>query len=180
DVFVFDEKEKDIVVAKTSSTPSNPEVGVMNGIETADISGEDIAVFSHGTTAGTNALIERKLPKTALVTTKGFRDVIEIRRGTKLDLWDAYKDVASPYIKRRDRFEINERVDYSGNTLVEIEEDEVIKLARKLKKRDVESIAISFMNAYVNGENERKVKEILQRELPDVYISTSSEVLPEI
>src|SRR5699024_2867529 len=84
DVFVFDEKEKDIVVAKTSSTPSNPEVGVMNGIETADISGEDIAVFSHGTTAGTNALIERKLPKTALVTTKGFRDVIEIRRGTKL------------------------------------------------------------------------------------------------
>ncbi len=180
DVFVFDEKSKEILVAKTASTPANPEKGVINGIEAANISGEDISVFSHGTTAGTNALIERKLPKTALIATKGFRDVTEIRRGTKLDLWDAYKDVAEPYIKRRDRFEINERIDYSGNILVEVDEQEVIELAKKLKKRNVESIAISFMNAYVNGDNERKVKEILQRELPDVYISTSSEVLPEI
>lgn len=180
DVFVFDEKTKDIFVAKTSSTPSNPEIGVINGIEAANISGEDISIFSHGTTAGTNALIERKLPKTVLISTKGFRDVTEIRRGTKLDLWDAYKDVASPYIKRRDRFEINERVDYSGKILVDVDEQEVIELARKLKRRNVESIAISFMNAYVNGENEKKVKTILQRELPDVYISASSEVLPEI
>ncbi|MCM3739770.1 hydantoinase/oxoprolinase family protein [Oceanobacillus luteolus] len=180
DVFVFDEKSKEILVAKTASTPANPEKGVINGIEAANISGEDISVFSHGTTAGTNALIERKLPKTALIATKGFRDVTEIRRGTKLDLWDAYKDVAEPYIKRRDRFEINERIDYSGNILVEVDEQEVIELAKKLKKRNVESIAISFMNAYVNGDNERKAKEILQRELPDVYISTSSEVLPEI
>ncbi|MEJ8766675.1 hydantoinase/oxoprolinase family protein [Oceanobacillus sp. HCA-5259] len=180
DVFVFDEKSKDIFIAKTASTPTNPEIGVINGIEAANISGDDISVFSHGTTAGTNALIERKLPKTALVTTKGFRDVTEIRRGTKLDLWDAYKDVAPPYIRRRDRFEINERVDYSGNILVSVDEQEVIELARILKRRNVESIAISFMNAYVNGDNERSVKEILQRELPDVYISSSSEVLPEI
>lgn len=180
DVFVFDEKTKDISIAKTASTPTNTEIGVINGIEAANISGEDIAVFSHGTTAGTNALIERKLPNTALVTTKGFRDVTEIRRGTKLDLWDAYKDVAPPYIRRRDRFEINERVDYSGNILVSVDEQEVIELARILKKRKVESIAISFINAYVNGDNERIVKEILQRELPGVYISISSEVLPEI
>ena len=180
DVFVFDEKSKDIFIAKTTSIPTNPEIGVINGIEAANISGDDISVFSHGTTAGTNALIERKLPKTALVTTKGFRDVTEIRRGTKLDLWDAYKDVAPPYIRRRDRFEINERVDYSGNILVSVDEQEVIELARILKRRNVESIAISFMNAYVNGDNERSVKEILQRELPGVYISTSSEVLPEI
>lgn len=180
DVFVFDEKSKDIFIAKTTSIPTNPEIGVINGIEAANISGDDISVFSHGTTAGTNALIERKLPKTALVTTKGFRDVTEIRRGTKLDLWDAYKDVAPPYIRRRDRFEINERVDYSGNILVSVDEQEVIELARILKRRKVESIAISFMNAYVNGDNERSVKEILQRELPGVYISTSSEVLPEI
>ena len=180
DVVVFDEHTQEIIVEKTASTPANPEVGVINGLESTKISGDEIEIFSHGTTAGTNALIERKLPKTALITTKGFRDVIEIRRGTKLDLWDAYKDVAAPYIKRRDRFEINERVDYAGNILVEVDEQEVIELARILKKRKVESIAISFMNAYVNGENERKVKEILQRELPDVYICTSSEVLPEI
>src|SRR5699024_6369042 len=134
----------------------------------------------HGTTVGTNALIERKLPKTALITTKGFRDVPEIRRGTKLDLWDAYKDVAPPYIKRRDRFEVDERIDYSGKVLKPVDEQEVRTLARKLKKWVVEAITICFMNAYINGENVSLVKQILREELPNVYISASSEILPEI
>lgn len=180
DVYVFDEKTKNISIAKTSSTPSDPEKGVLNGIAKAKIAGDEISIFSHGTTVGTNALIERKLPKTALITTRGFRDIPEIRRGTKLDLWDAYNDVAPPYIKRRDRFEITERIDYSGNVLVPVDEAEVVELARILKKRNVEAIAIGFINAYVNGENERKVKEILEREMPGVYISASSEILPEI
>lgn len=180
DVFVFDEKTKQISIAKTASTPSEPESGVLDGIAKAEISGDKISVFSHGTTVGTNALIERKLPKTALITTRGFRDIPEIRRGTKLDLWDAYDDVADPYIKRRDRFEITERIDYSGNVLMEVDEEEVRNLAEVLKKRQVESIAIGFMNAYVNGENERKVKEVLQNELPNVHISASSDILPEI
>ncbi|WP_102273900.1 hydantoinase/oxoprolinase family protein [Cytobacillus massiliigabonensis] len=180
DVFIFDENTGQISVMKTSSTPSNPERGILDGIEKAQLKGENIKMFSHGTTVGTNALIERKLPKTALVTTKGFRDVPEIRRGTKLDLWDAYEDTAKPYIKRRDRFEVNERIDYNGNVMIDIEEKEVRELARKLKRRGTESIAVCFINAYVNGENELKVKEILQDELPDVYICISSEVLPEI
>lgn len=180
DVFSFDEKTGKISVTKTSSTPSNPEQGILNGIEKAQLEGEDIKMFSHGTTVGTNALIERKLPKTALITTKGFRDVTEIRRGTKLDLWDAYKDTAKPYIQRRDRFEINERIDYSGNVLIKVDEKEVRQLARKLSKRGTESIAVCFMNAYVSSINEKKVKEILQEELPDVYVCISSEVLPEI
>src|SRR5699024_10118053 len=132
--------------------------------------GDEISVFSHGTTVGTNALIERKLPKTALVTTRGFRDIPEIRRGTRLDLWDAYDDVADSYIKRRDRFEITERIDYSGNILEHIDEQEVKKLAETLKRRQVKSIAISFVNAYVNGDNERKVRDILKSELPEVHI----------
>lgn len=180
DVFVFNEETKEISIAKTSSTPSNPEQGVLNGIAKAEIKGSDISIFSHGTTVGTNALIERKLPRTALITTKGFRDIPEIRRGTKLDLWDAYDDVAESYIKRRDRFEINERINYSGKVLTPVEEAEVVELARILKKRDIKSVAIGFMNSYVNGENEKKVKDILLRELPGVYISASSEVLPEI
>lgn len=180
DVFVFNEETGEIFVTKTPSTPSNPEQGILNGIEKAQITGDSIKIFSHGTTVGTNALIERKLPKTALITTKGFRDVTEIRRGTKLDLWDAYKDTAKPYIPRRDRFEINERIDYSGKILQEVNEEEVIELARKLKKRGTESIAISFINSYINGANEKKVKEILQQELSNVYICASSEVLPEI
>ncbi|MFB4162238.1 hydantoinase/oxoprolinase family protein [Alteribacillus sp. JSM 102045] len=180
DVFVFDENTGEISVTKTPSTPSNPERGILDGIAKAEIDGEEIKIFSHGTTVGTNALIERKLPKTALVTTKGFRDVTEIRRGTKLELWDAYDDVARPYIQRRDRFEVTERVDYSGVVTTELNQNEVRELAAKLKKRGTESIAVCLMNAYVNGENEVKVKEILQEELPDVYVCISSEVLPEI
>ncbi|MEJ9280753.1 hydantoinase/oxoprolinase family protein [Ureibacillus thermosphaericus] len=180
DVFVFNEETGEIFVTKTSSTPSNPEKGILEGIAKAKINGEDIKVFSHGTTVGTNALIERKLPKTALITTKGFRDVIEIGRGTKEDIWDTYKDKARPYIKRRDRFEVTERTDYKGNVLIPVDENEVRELARKLKKRETESVAVCFINSYVNGENEARVKEILQEELPGVYVCISSEVLPEI
>lgn len=180
DVFVFDEHNKRVDIAKTPSTPKKPQIGVLNGIKKADVAGDEIMMFSHGTTVGTNALIERKLPRTALITTKGFRDIPEIRRGTKLDLWDAYHDVAEPYIKRRDRFEVDERIDYSGQVIKEVDEAEVVELARILRKRGIQSIAIGFMNAYVNGENERKVKAILARELPEVHISLSSEVLPEI
>lgn len=180
DVFVFNEDTGEIFVTKTSSTPSNPEQGILNGVEKAELKGQDIKIFSHGTTVGTNALIERKLPKTALITTKGFRDVTEIRRGTKEDIWDTYKDTAKPYIQRRDRFEVNERIDYEGTVLQAIDEEEIRVLAKKLKRRGTESIAICLINSYVNGENEAKVKKILLEELPDVYICTSSEVLPEI
>lgn len=180
DVFVFNEETGEVFVTKTSSTPSNPEQGILNGVAKAELNGKDIKIFSHGTTVGTNALIERKLPKTALITTKGFRDVIEIRRGTKEDIWDTYKDTAKPYIQRRDRFEVTERIDYEGNILQSIDEEEVRVLAKKLKRRGTESIAVCFINAYVNGENEAKVKGILKEELPDVYVCISSEVLPEI
>ncbi|QPQ31835.1 hydantoinase/oxoprolinase family protein [Lysinibacillus sp. JNUCC 51] len=180
DVFVFNEETGEVFVTKTSSTPSNPEQGILNGVEKAALNGKDIKIFSHGTTVGTNALIERKLPKTALITTKGFRDVIEIRRGTKEDIWDTYKDTARPYIQRRDRFEVTERIDYEGNILQAIDEEEIRLLAQKLKRRGTESIAVCFINAYVNGENEAKVKEIIKEELPDVYVCISSEVLPEI
>ncbi|PDM39742.1 hydantoinase/oxoprolinase family protein [Geobacillus sp. E263] len=180
DVFVFDDQTKNMYVTKTSSVPASPEKGILEGLEKAGIRGKDILIFSHGTTVGTNALIERKLPKTALVTTKGFRDVIEIRRGTKLNLWDAYDDVAPPYIRRRDRFELKERVDYSGRIIEKVDEKEARELARKLKRRGVEAVAICFINAYMNNENELTVKKIFEEELEGVYICTSSETLPEI
>ncbi|BAU26655.1 N-methylhydantoinase A [Aneurinibacillus soli] len=180
DVFVFDEETGKIAVTKVSSTPDNPARGILQGIHDSAVPPSEIALFSHGTTVGTNALITRRLPKTVFIATKGFRDVPEIRRGTKLELWDAYEDVAPPYIRRRDRFEVTERVDYNGEIVTPLDEQEARMLARKLKKRGVESIAIGFMNAYVNGLHEQRMKEILQEELPGVYICTSSETLPEI
>jgi N-methylhydantoinase A/oxoprolinase/acetone carboxylase beta subunit len=86
----------------------------MAGVEQAGVDLADTALFCHGTTVATNALITRNLPKAAMVCTRGFRDVVEIGRGTRDDLWDAYKDNAEPYIRRRDRLEVTERVDHRG------------------------------------------------------------------
>lgn len=180
DVFIFDEASGEIQVQKVPSTPQNPSLAVINGMEKAGIDMADVGLFSHGTTVGTNALITRNLPLTGMVNTKGFRDVIEIRRSTKQDLWDHYKDVPPPYIPRRHRLEVEERVDYSGKVLAPLDEKEARNIARIFKRRGMKSVAICFMNAYMSGENEQRMKEIIQRELPGVYVCTSNELLPEI
>jgi N-methylhydantoinase A len=115
-----------------------------------------------------------------MVNTKGFRDVIEIRRSTKQDLWDHYKDVPPPYIPRRHRLEVTERIDYSGKILTPLDETEARQIARILKRRRMQSVAICFMNAYMSGANEQRMKEIIQEEMPGAYVCTSSELLPEI
>jgi N-methylhydantoinase A len=153
---------------------------VLTGVEAAGVDLRDVALFSHGTTVATNALITRRFPPAAMVTTRGFRDVIEIRRGTKEDLWDAYKDVAPPYIRRRDRLEVTERVDFGGNVLVPLDEADARQVAERLRRRAVSTVAVCFANAYANAAHEQRMREILEEELPGVMISTSSEVLPEI
>ncbi len=180
DVFVFDESTKTTQVAKVASTPDDPMEAVLAGVRASGIQLADVALFSHGTTVATNALITRRFPKVAMVTTQGFRDVIEIRRGTKDDLWDAYKDVAPPYVRRRDRLEVPERVDFTGRVIEPLDEVSARRVAAVLRKREVETIAVCFINAYANPENERRMREILEEELPGVALTTSSEVLPEI
>ncbi len=180
DVFVLDEDSADVRVAKVPSTPRDPMQGVMDGVEAADVDLADVTLFSHGTTVATNALITRRFPPAAMITTKGFRDVLEIRDGTRDDLWDAYKDVAPPYIRRRDRFVVSERVDFEGRVLTELDEDEARALAQRLGRRGVETVAVCFINAYANPANEQRMQKILREELPDVLISTSSDTLPEI
>ena len=180
DICVFDESTQTMRVTKVPSTPDNPMEAVLNGVKRANIDLSQVELFSHGTTVATNALITRRFPKSAMVTTKGFRDVIEIRDGTKDDLWDAYSDVSGPYIRRRDRFEVTERVDYAGNIVTELDEDEARKLGRLLKKRGADTVAVCFVNSYANAANEIRMREILSEELPGASISTSAEVLPEI
>src|ERR687888_1361374 len=128
DICILDESEGSIEVAKVPST-ADPIDAVVAGVVEAGIDLRDVVVFTHGTTVATNALITRNLPPAAMVTTRHFCDVIEIRRGTKDDLWDAYRDVAPPYIRRRDRFEVGERVDWAGEIVTPLDEDDARPVA---------------------------------------------------
>ena len=166
-------------VAKTPTTP-DPIDGVLAGIAAAGVDLKDMVLFSHGTTLATNALITRNFPPAIMVTTKGFRDVIEIRRGTRDDLWDTYKEMAPPYIQRRNRLTVSERIDYSGAIVEPLDEDDAREAARIIKKRGVKTIAVCFANAFANPENERRMRAILEDEIPDASISLSSEIMPEI
>jgi N-methylhydantoinase A len=179
DICIMDETTGLIRIEKTASSP-DPIDGIMAGIGKAAIELSKVALFSHGTTVATNALITRRLPRTAMVCTKGFRDVIEIRRANKEELWDAYKDVVKPYVPRRDRLTVLERVDAQGAVVMPLDEAGARKIARILKRRNVAAVAVCFMNAYVNGANERRMKQILEEEVPGIPVSTSSGVLPEI
>ncbi len=179
DICVLDEASGKLRVAKVPST-ADPIEGVLEGVAVAGVDLHDVALFAHGTTLATNALITRNFPPAIMVTTRGFRDVIEIRRGNRDDLWDTYKEVAPPYIRRRDRLVVTERVDYSGAMITPLDEDGARELAHTIKKRGVTNIAVCFVNAFVNPHNERRMKEILEEEIPGVIVSTSSDVLPEI
>jgi len=179
DICIFDQDKGSIRIAKTSSTP-NPIDGVMKGLGAADVDLSDVVLFSHGTTVATNALITRRLPRTAMVCTQGFRDVIEIRRANKDDIWDIYKDVAPPYVPRRDRLTVVERVDAAGKVVTPLDEKGAREVARILKKRGIAAVAVCFMNAYANPANEQRMKAVLAEALPGVPVSISSEILPEI
>lgn len=176
----MDETSGAIRIEKTASTPDDPMVAILNGIEQGRINLSKVSMFSHGTTVATNALITRNIPRTAMICTEGFRDVVEIRRANKEDLWDTYKDVAKPYVHRRDRLVVKECVDADGKVLETLDEVEALRVANVLKKREVASVAICFMNSYTNGANEERMREILQNVMPDIPISISSQVLPEI
>ncbi|PKW16986.1 hydantoinase/oxoprolinase family protein [Saccharopolyspora spinosa] len=180
DVCVFDEDARSIRVTKVPSTPDDPMRAVLSGVERGGIDLSEVSLFSHGTTVATNALITRNFQPAAMVTTTGFRDVIEIRDGTKDDLWDAYHDVSPPYIRRRDRFEVPERIDYAGHVVKPLDETEARRVAALLRKRGARTVAVCFVNSYANPAHEIRMREILERELPGVAISTSAEILPEI
>lgn len=181
DAFIFDETTGTSFVAKVPSTPKNPAVAITDAIRAAGLDAAQIKLITHGTTVATNALIERNFPRTAMVTTRGFRDVVEICDGTKEELWDAYSDKPQPYIRRRDRFEVSERVDYTGKVVTPLDRAEAREVAARIKALGYQAVCVSFINSYVNLDHELAMKEILAEELPDdVYLCTSSEIIPEM
>jgi N-methylhydantoinase A len=179
DFCLLDETTGVMRVAKTASS-KDPIDGLFAGLAQEHVDLTDVTLFSHGTTVATNALITRRLPRAAMVCTEGFRDVIEIRRANKEDLWDTYKDVARPYIPRRDRLTVTERVDAEGRVVFPLDEAGARDIARILRKRGVAAVAVCFMNAFMNCANERRMKAILEEELPGIPITASADVLPEI
>ena len=169
---------------KCLTTPSDPsdaiEQGIMELNEKLPGFLDHVEEFIHGTTLVINAIIERKGARTALITTKGFRDVLELGREKRYDAYDIFSEYPEPIVPRPDRVEIDERITASGKVLKAVDEKEAVAVLKKLKKDGIESIAVCFINSYENPVNERKIKEIIEQELPGMFLSTSIEVLPEI
>ncbi len=169
---------------KCLTTPSDPSDAIEQGIRELDekLPGflDHVEEFIHGTTLVINAIIERKGARTALITTKGFRDVLELGREKRYDAYDIFSEYPEPIVPRPDRVEIDERITASGKVLKDVNEKEAVAVLKALKKKGIESIAVCFINSYENPVNERKMKEIIERELPGMFLSTSIEVLPEI
>ncbi len=171
-------------VTKTPSTPDAPETGVVNGLEkSADDAGfsfGDIAFLSHGTTVATNAVLEGTWADTTLVTTEGFRDVLEIARQNRPDIYDFDAEKPAPIVPRDRRFEVPERLDERGNVVRDLDEDAVRELAADIAASGADSVAVSLLFAFENDAHERRVAELFREAGVDASLSLSSEVLPEI
>ena len=183
DLVAVDEESGEARHFKLPSTPSDPAIAIADGVaallQQAGLSGEAIAFLGHGTTVVTNLIIERRGAATALLTTAGFRDVIEIGRQTRPDLYDYTVERAPPLVPRHRRIEIAERLDADGKVLVPLDEDAVARAAAALKEEGVEAVAIGFLHAYRNDFHERRAGEILRRLMPHAFVALSCEVLPE-
>src|SRR5690348_11972486 len=146
----------------------------------AALAPRDLSIIIHGTTLATNAIIERKGAKTALLTTEGFRDTIEIRHENRFEQYDVNIDLPPPLVPRRLRFSVRERVDARGRVLVPLDEDGVAALADRLAEGGVEAVAIGFLHSFTNPAHERRAGEIVAERLPDVPVTLSSDVSPEM
>ena len=173
-----------LTVTKTSSTPTAPEDGVTDGLEQTRektaVRFDDVDFFAHGTTVATNAVLEEEWADTALVTTDGFRDVLEIGRQARPDIYDFQTEKPATVVPRNHRYEIPERLDERGDVSTPLDEAAARDVAAQLADADVSSVAISLLFSYENGSHERRVREILGEEGVDASFSLSSEVLPEI
>ena len=169
---------------KVLTTQAAPEQGVLDGVRAilaaAEVAAAEIGIVIHGTTLATNAIIERKGARTALITTQGFRDVIAMGNESRYDQYDLNITLPEPLVPRHLRLPVPERLDNEGNVLLPLDEAAVRALVPVLRDAGVESIAVGFLHAFVNPRHEQRVREILAEALPDVPVSLSSEVSPEM
>jgi N-methylhydantoinase A len=167
-------------VAKVASTPRNYAEGVAVGLAKLGVAGSEIAHFAHGTTAAINAILTKTGASTGLITTRGFRDVFEIRRADRGDMFNYWWRAPEPLVSRHNRLEITERVSFNGEIVEPLLEQDVADAVDKLRARGIESIAICFLNSFVNPAHERRAKEIVEELWPEVYVCASADIAPEI
>ena len=184
DVALVDDASGQIGVAKVLTTPGNLAEGVLGALTTAmsryQVAAADVGLLSHATTVVTNAILEEAGARAALITTRGFRDVLELRRSARADLYDLFQDAPGTLIPRRRRFEITERIGSDGAVVTPLVDNEIDPLIAVLKAARVDAVAVSLLFSFLNPEHERRLGARLRAALPQVPVYLSSEVLPEI
>ena len=186
DILLVDEKSGATYRAKTSSTPEDQSIGVVRGIEQAcalaGITLDEISDVLHGTTVATNAILEGKGARVGLVTTEGFRQVLQIARSFVpggLAGWIIWPK-PEPLASLEDTVEVKERIGAKGEVVTALDEDDVRKQLRKLKSQGIEALSVSLINSYTNDAHEKRIGQLAAEELPGVAVSLSSDVLPEL
>lgn len=170
--------------AKTLTTQDVPERGILSAFDAAlsqaEVKAGDVSLIIYGTTLATNLLIERKGSPAALLTTQGFRDSIEMRNENRYEQYDLSIDLPAPLVPRALRFPVPERINVAGDVLMALDEVAVERLVPRLEAEGVTSVAVGYLHSYVNAAHEERTREILNRCLPGVEVSLSSEVSPEM
>jgi len=184
DVALVDDASGQIGVAKVPTTPGDLTEGVIRALEMAmgryAVAAPEVKLLSHATTVVTNAILGEQGARAALVTTRGFRDVLELRRSARADLYDLFQDAPATLIPRRRRFEVTERVGADGAIVTPLADNEIDALVAALKAARVDAVAISLLFSFLNPQHERRLAARLRAALPGVPIYLSSDVLPEI
>ena len=184
DVVLADEASGAAAVVKVSTTPRDFAQGVVDGLRMAmrshGVAAGDVGWLAHATTVVTNALLEGKGARTALVTTRGCRDVLELRRSARANLYDLFQDAPAVLVPRHLRLEVSERVDAQGQVVLPLDVQDVEKAIEFIRRHDVDAIAVCLLFSFLNDTHERVVGERLRAAFPDRPVFLSSEVLPEI
>jgi len=184
DVALVNDVDGTIGIAKTPTTPSDFGKAVLSGLHDAldryGVQPDEVSLLSHATTVVTNSILEENGACTALISTRGFRDVLELRRSARSDLYDMFQDPPRVLVPRHRRLEITERLDATGTVIVPLDESEIPGLIEELKDLEVEAVAISLLFSFLNDHHECRLGEALREALPGVAIFLSSEVLPEV
>ncbi len=180
DFFLIDDQTGETWVHKVNSTPDDPSRAILSGIDAlAPLMSDGLAFLAHGTTVATNALIQRRGGKVALITTAGFRDLLEIGRQTRPKIYDLKADNPEPLVPRQRRFEIVERIDAKGDIDTPLDESQIPGLIEEIRDSEAESVAICFLFSFLNPHHERLVGQAIRAQLPDIEISLSSDIQPE-